>query len=111
MVTKNPFAVEECSEGTGAKCGSIYLNLAFERLLRDKLGDEAEKVLTPRCLQAAKTNFDRYIKCEFNPMREYCEEFYEIPLPGLKDIPKIGLEAGFLRLSRYASLFEFGMMK
>jgi hypothetical protein len=78
----------------------MYLNKGFEALLRKKLGPQADTILTPRRLKASMTYFESSIKCNFNPYDEACDMEYEVPLSGTIDIPEIGLEEGYMKLSR-----------
>jgi hypothetical protein len=86
--------------GMGAACGSIYLDKGFEDLLRARLGEKADELLTPKRLSGTQRHFDTLIKCQYNPY-EYCEEEYEIPLPGAPDQPEIALEGGYLKLTKF----------
>jgi hypothetical protein len=105
VVGRNPFLLKECTVGTGAACGSMFLNRGFEELLRRKLGRFADEILTPCCLEEAFSMFDTRLKCQFNPLSRDCESSVRIPLPGARNIFHIGLEGGFLKLSKYTPLF------
>lgn len=96
----NPFSIRECTAGTGAACGSMYLNRGFEVLLRSRLGILANEILTPNTLEEAFSMFDTRIKFQFNPLSRDCEFEYRIPLPGARNSARIRLDGGFLRLSR-----------
>ena len=78
----------------------MYLTKGFEALLRKKMGPQVDAILTPRRLKAALTYFESSIKCSFNPYDEACDLEYEIPLSGAIDIPEIGLDEGYMKLSR-----------
>lgn len=106
MVGRNPFLLKECTVGTGAACGSMFLNRGFEELLRAKLGRFADEILTPYCLEEAFSMFDTRLKCQFNPLSRDCEREFRIPLPGARNVFHIGLEGGFLKLSKYTPLFD-----
>lgn len=97
----NPFEIKECTIGTGAACGGMYLNQAFEELLRCKLESWADDILTANCLEEAFSMFDTRIKVQFNPLLDEANDVYRIPLPGAPNLRDIGLVAGFLSLSRY----------
>jgi hypothetical protein len=84
----------------------MYLNAGFASLINSKLGSFAVEVLDERRVAEAKRCFESSIKCNFNPLASYCEDQYEIPLPGARDIPCMGLEGGFLTLSKYIPLFS-----
>lgn len=50
--------------------------------------------------------FDTRIKAQFNPISRDCELEYRIPLPGATNLRSIGVEGGFLRLSKFHSRFS-----
>ena len=104
MLQQTPFSIEECSVGTGAACASVYLDQNFESLLRRKLGDQAAKLLTKRRLADSVRHFDTVIKRQYNPYEDRCDDEFEIPFAGAQDIPEIGLEEGYLMLSKYIPL-------
>ena len=100
-MSRDPFSVEECNEGSGAACGAIFLNKGFENLLRTKLGDQANTILTARRLNEAIRYFENSIKRAFNPFDDACDDEYDIPLSGARDMPGIDLEDGYLKLSKF----------
>lgn len=100
-MAQNPFYIKECTAGTGAACGSMFLNRGFEELLRARLGQWAAQTLTPNCLEQAFSMFDNTLKHQFNPLSGDCEPEYMIPLPGALNLRQIRLEGGFLALSKY----------
>jgi hypothetical protein len=57
--------------------------------------------LTQRALTQSARAFENLIKCTFDPDDENAEDEYELPLPGAPDSPDIGLEDGYLRLSKF----------
>ena len=105
----DPFQIDECTVGTGAACGAMYLNDGFERLIRAKLGARAEEILNKRTLAVTLRSFETTIKCQFNPLAPISEEFYEVPIPGAPTIRVIGLERGFMTLTKYSSLIRSDM--
>lgn len=101
-MSRYPFDIQECTEGTGAACGSTYLVDGFENLLRKKLGRHAPKILTEKELTSARRYFESSIKCQFNPYDTYGDQEWEIPFPAArKDYPECGLKDGYLKLKRY----------
>lgn len=103
---ETPFSVEECSVGTGALCGSVYLDQAFKNLLKKKFGEQAETFLTKRRLAELVRHFDSSIKREYNPYDPACDEEFEIFI-GIPDIPEIELWDDYLRLSRFTCPSKF----
>lgn len=67
-------------------------------MLKRKLGDHADKILTPRLLETLKNDFDNGIKRNFD---EDLEEEPEIEMGNAPDIPEIDLEDGLLKLTLY----------
>jgi hypothetical protein len=104
VVSQDPFLVDECSVGTGAACASVYLDQAFESLLRKRFGKERETLLTEKRMAALVRHFDSSVKRQYDPFDPICETEFEIPIAGVPDIPEIGLEDGYLTLSRYNPL-------
>jgi hypothetical protein len=100
-----PFDIEESTVGTGALCGSTRLNEGFETLLRNKLRRNATKILTPERLVEPIDSFDTVLKRQFNPYDKDCEDEYQIRFsgPSPPDIPEVGLEAGYMKLTKYLS--------
>jgi len=93
--------VEECSVGTGAACGSIYLDQGFESLIRKRFAEHGqESCLTGKRLAEIVRHFDTSIKRQYNPYDESGDSEFEISVGVAQDIPEIGLEDGYLRLSK-----------
>jgi hypothetical protein len=106
VISRDPFSIEECTVGSGAPCGAVYLNKGFESLLRRKLGAKANSVLTPNRLREAMRYFDTGVKCSFNRCNEACETEFDVPLPGAADSPDINLEDGYLKLTLFGTLLR-----
>jgi hypothetical protein len=97
-----PFEVRECSKATEGACGTIYLNARYEALIRRKLDPHADKLLTPKRLDANLRFFDAVLKPGFNNHSKEMEEFgFQIPLPGAPDIPSIGLKDERMMITKY----------
>lgn len=98
--SRYPLIVDECVHRTGGLCGAQYLDEGFEKLVRKKLGTHADGVLNARTLKEALNNFENNIKCQFNSLSRDCDEEFEVLCPGADDIPSVGLEGGYLRLTK-----------
>jgi hypothetical protein len=104
VVTTTPsFAVAECTMGSGAACGSILLNQRFEWILRKRFERKADSILTPKRVAELVRHFDSSIKRDYNPLEPDADTEYEVPIVGVPDMPDIGLEDGYLRLSEFFS--------
>jgi hypothetical protein len=68
------------------------------------MGSLASKILSPRCTAEVIRNFETTIKYQFNPLSSDCDAEFEISIPGALDVPSIGLEAGYLRLTKCTSV-------
>jgi hypothetical protein len=67
-------------------------------MLKTKLGDQANTILTTRVMENIKSEFNINIKRNFD---EDSEEEYEVDMGRAPDMPEIGLEEGMLKLSMY----------
>jgi hypothetical protein len=90
----------ECTEGSGAQCGAQYLTKGFENLLRRKLGARANEILTSKKLLSARKQFDNTIKTSFNPFDSNCDQEFEISIHQAPELPELGLEDGYLKLTK-----------
>lgn len=100
VLSLDPFTIQESSAATRSACGAAYLDQGFENLLRKKVGTKAEAILTPKNLRSALDNFQR-IKGEFDPYSDDSELVYEFFLRGAPEMPDIGLEEGYLKVSKH----------
>ena len=48
----------ECSQGTGAACGSLNLKQGFQSLLRRRFGEHANSILTDRRVDTLRKFFE-----------------------------------------------------
>jgi len=51
-------------------------------------------------LANAVKSFEGAIKFQFDPFSEACNAEFEVPLRGAPDIPNIGLEDGYLKVTK-----------
>lgn len=79
---------------------------AFEALVRGKLGNMATELLRPTKLRELLQFYERGIERFFNPLDADCESEFELPFMDAPDIPEIGLDGGFLRVSRFFSVWQ-----
>jgi hypothetical protein len=100
IISRDPFSIDECNVGSGGQYGAMFLNKNFEMLLRRKLGDQAATILTAKRINEAIRFFENNIKRVFNPYDSMCETEFEVPLNNVPDIPDIGLQDGYLKLSK-----------
>jgi hypothetical protein len=110
VVSLQPFCIEECNVGSGAACGAVFLNKGFEELLRKKFGGRGESILTPKRLADAVRFFEGSIKVAFNPYDDWSENEYDVPLGVMDDIPEIGLDDGYLKLTKFVGSLAFLML-
>ena len=112
MTTVSPLCLEEVAEGTGMVCfsrgaihiwltntgdicGSVMLDAGFKNFLKVLVND---KHLSVKSCEVALKYWQDHIKPNFASDPDFEEETHFVPLPGLKDKPKIGLQDGFLQL-------------
>lgn len=72
--------------------------------MRRKLGRQANSILKERTLNEAVRSFASNIRSLFNPYDEEYDTEFEVPIPGAPDMPHVGLEEGYLKLSRLGRL-------
>lgn len=65
------------------------------------MGDLAGRLLTEKRVNNAINFFEDSIKRSFNPYDPACEDEFDVPLSIPKDIPRIRLEDGYLKLTKY----------
>ena len=68
------------------------------------LGNKNSHVLTPRRIAKAVECFENHIKSKFNFYDKVDQDKvpFEIDLPGAPDIPAVGLNDGYLTLSKFS---------
>ena len=92
--------MKECTVGTGAACGAIYLDRGFENLIKKKFADVGAKTLDEKRLSGILRQFDHGIKRQFNPFDPMIENDFEFPVSGIHDIPQIGLLDGYMTITK-----------
>ncbi|KFY86902.1 hypothetical protein V500_07322 [Pseudogymnoascus sp. VKM F-4518 (FW-2643)] len=86
--------VKEAAPGSGALCGSTYLNRRFQEYLKSKLGGELG--YDQETLDDAMKKFDEEIKREFSTDTK--DAHYWVPVPGLSNNQKLGIQRNKLTL-------------
>jgi len=99
ILSINPLAIEEVIASAGDLCGSVCVDQLFGKLVQDRLGRMAESVLK-RSKESLSQQFES-IKLHFNPYDDDVADLYPIAVGEAPDIPQIGLQEGYLRLTRY----------
>jgi hypothetical protein len=98
------FSIDPCSTPTGGFCGAMYLDIGFQKFVRNKLGSSYANILTPDQLIKVNKYFEDAIKVEFDPTKPTYPEGqfdFQIPFPGVPDVPGIGLRSGYLEVKKY----------
>lgn len=83
--------VQEATPGTGALCGSTFLNLRFKKFLTSRLGKQAgfdDEVMTE-----AMEKFEKTVKRQFT-MSAAPDDTYIIPVGGLANNKALGISRG-----------------
>src|SRR5579862_4019252 len=89
VLERDPLLIEECTIPTGAACGSVYLDQGFETLIRNKLGNKADSIITPKVAAEINSKFDT-IKRQFDYYDKDGDPEYEIQLRNAPEMPHIG---------------------
>jgi hypothetical protein len=63
------------------------------------LGYKTDSILNSKRLAEVVRYFDRTIKPHYNPFDSDGTIDFEVPIPGVADIPDIGLKDGYLMLT------------
>ncbi|THW57027.1 actin-like ATPase domain-containing protein [Aureobasidium pullulans] len=109
-----PSSLVESAPGTGALCGSVFLNLRFEDLVKSRMGITAFEDLRtrrPKSWAIALRYFEDCVKKNFDPVTnnaKYDDSMFNVPLPGVQDNEDAGIDCGFITLStaEVAELFR-----
>ncbi|OBT44564.1 hypothetical protein VE00_05799 [Pseudogymnoascus sp. WSF 3629] len=86
--------VKEAAPGSGALCGSTYLNRRFQEFLESKLGQELG--FEQETVNDAMKKFDEEIKREYST--DVKNANYWVPVPGLSNNPELGIRRNKLTL-------------
>jgi hypothetical protein len=65
------------------------------------MGDLAGRLLTTKRLDNAINFFENSIKRAFNPYDSTCEDEFDVLLSIPENVPRIGLEDGYLKVTKY----------
>lgn len=101
----SPLRLEESAMGIAELCGSRFLNMRFEELVKSRVGQDKFNSLRqrkPKAFAIAMKYFDDYVKRNFDPassQEEYDDSKYNVPFPGVKDNPAAGIDCRFFILS------------
>lgn len=83
--------VQEATPGSGALCGSTFLNMRFAKFLKAKLG--RLDGFDDEVLADAMERFEKAIKRQFT-LTARDDETFIIPVPGLANNRELGISRG-----------------
>ena len=83
--------VQEATPGTGALCGSTFLNLRFKKFLTAKLGKLPG--FDDEVMAEAMEKFEKTVKRQFT-MNAAPDDTYIIPVGGLANNKELGISRG-----------------
>lgn len=97
--------VQEAAPGSGALCGSTFLNMRFAKFLRGKLGKEDG--FDEEVMAEAMEVFEKKVKRQFT-LNVSPDETYNIPVAGLANNKALGISRGrfALKASELQTIFE-----
>ncbi|KAF9878787.1 hypothetical protein CkaCkLH20_03687 [Colletotrichum karsti] len=97
--------VQEAAPGSGALCGSTFLNMRFAKFLRAKLGKE--EGFDEEVMAEAMEQFEKKVKRQFT-LGASQDETYTIPVGGLNNNKELGINRGRfgLKASDLQTIFE-----
>ncbi|KAF8243757.1 actin-like ATPase domain-containing protein [Wilcoxina mikolae CBS 423.85] len=88
----NPLRVNESVPGTGALCGSVFLDERFEQYIRGVLGDGVIDAMKPVSKNGMMRSWEEAVKFQFGNTAEG-EEFF-VSVPGIPDNDETEVESG-----------------
>ncbi|KAF4500174.1 hsp70 [Fusarium agapanthi] len=105
LSTKPVLEVQEAAPGSGALCGSTFLNMRFSKFLQSKLGKE--EGFDDEILAEALDVFENKVKRQF-AFNVEPDETYNIPVAGLANNNSLGISRGrfALKASDVNEIFE-----
>lgn len=105
LSTKPILEVQEAAPGSGALCGSTFLNMRFSKFLQSKLGKE--EGFDDEIAAEALDVFENKVKRQFAFNAEP-DETYNIPVAGLANNKSLGISRGrfALKASDVNKIFE-----
>jgi molecular chaperone DnaK (HSP70) len=97
--------VTEAAPGSGALCGSTFLNMRFAKFIKNRLG--REDGFDEEVLAEAMEQFEKKVKRQFN-LAAQPDDSYMIPVAGLANNKEIGISRGrfALKASDVRTIFE-----
>ncbi|KAF5258229.1 hypothetical protein FOXYS1_11211 [Fusarium oxysporum] len=91
LSTKPILEVQEAAPGSGALCGSTFLNMRFSKFLQSKLGKE--EGFDDEIMAEALDVFENKVKRQF-ALNVEPDETYNIPVAGLANNKSLGISRG-----------------
>ncbi|KAL5608920.1 hypothetical protein FOVSG1_003601 [Fusarium oxysporum f. sp. vasinfectum] len=105
LSTKPILEVQEAAPGSGALCGSTFLNMRFSKFLQSKLGKEEgfDDEVMAEALDVFENKVKRQFALDIEP-----DETYNIPVAGLANNKSLGISRGrfALKASDVNKIFE-----
>ncbi|KZL82583.1 hsp70-like protein, partial [Colletotrichum incanum] len=97
--------VQEAAPGSGALCGSTFLNMRFAKFLKAKLGKE--EGFDDEIMAEAMEQFEKKVKRQFT-LGAAPDDTYTIPVGGLANNKELGISRGrfSLKASDLQTIFE-----
>ncbi|THZ04203.1 actin-like ATPase domain-containing protein [Aureobasidium pullulans] len=105
VASVSPLRLVESAPGFGALCGSVFLNLKFQDLVRRRMGaDDFQSFCdkNPGAWAVAHKYFEDYVKRNFDPVdheTEFDDGQFNVPFPGVKDNLAAGIMGSFITLT------------
>jgi hypothetical protein len=105
ITSTSPLRLKEAAPGIGALCGSVFLNLKFQDLVRQRMGVEVFQAFcdkNPNAWAVAHKYFEDYVKRNFDPIdsdTEFDDSQFNVPIPGAPDNLAAGIVGSFITLT------------
>ena len=95
--------IKESVTGTGDLCGSAFLNRRFEAFVKERLGPGLFYSMKEKTKLAALKSWEEYVKRVFVDGED--QDVFPIQFPGLPDDEVLGIDCGFMSVTRYGYAF------
>ncbi|MCJ1459513.1 hypothetical protein MMC28_009892 [Mycoblastus sanguinarius] len=92
----SPLKIKECAIGSGELCGSMFLDLAFEKVIATMIGETEYNSIKESNRKKMMRHFEYGIKRCFSTRND---QAYSVDLKGIKDDPKLGILDDTIQLS------------
>jgi hypothetical protein len=100
VVENRPFLIRESTIGTGGASGAIYILRGFEELVRSRFRQVGIAQIEDKTIRGIVEQFRDRIMHHFDGLDPQAEAEFDLPIPGVHEMPAIGIRDGFMTFSK-----------